>query len=96
VLLLRWADPEKLGAAIPESLIGEFGKIGPVQPPDWPPVSIGNLPIGAQSLTMTDDEFEFVDPCGEEAEQTREEPPAERPHEEARPAGVPENLLELW
>jgi ribosomal biogenesis protein LAS1 len=64
VRLLRWADPARLGGAVAERLIREVGDVsGEVDPPKWPPVSIGSLPVGSQSLTMCDDEWEFVEPC---------------------------------
>jgi ribosomal biogenesis protein LAS1 len=93
--LLRWADPALLGGAVPERMlqvmVGGEGAVG--GPREWPPTSIGSLPIGAQSLTMTDDEWEFVEPIEHEsavAEET-EAPATTEKKTEAR-----EELIEIW
>jgi ribosomal biogenesis protein LAS1 len=93
--LLRWADPIKIGAVIPERILSEVGELQSV-PPEWPPISIGSLPIESQSLTMIEEEFEFVEPI-DEIDEMAPESKEEFPEDEELPKKPPgEGLLEIW
>jgi ribosomal biogenesis protein LAS1 len=94
--LLRWADPALLGGAVPERLLQVLtdGSEAPARPPEWPPTSIGNLPIGSQSLTMADDEWEFAAPLGQESPAT--EAAAQGPSGDAVEGQAREDLIEIW
>ncbi|KAH0794472.1 ribosomal biogenesis protein LAS1L-like isoform X2 [Histomonas meleagridis] len=117
-LLFQWCDPSTLGRAIPMKLIGDiqsdvpnpesvdvnFSKLDIKKiAPLWPPTSIGNLPeTSSQSLTMTEDEFEFVEPgeciVGDSQGFVRRNAPFQQGQtdEQIVQKREPENLLEIW
>jgi ribosomal biogenesis protein LAS1 len=87
VTLSRWAgepDPFDVDAVI--------------EPGRWPPTPIGSLPVDAgHCLTMTQDEFEFVDPLEEQNESdVPEKHPAVPDVRHDPPERERENLIEIW
>jgi ribosomal biogenesis protein LAS1 len=87
VTMYRWAgapDPLDVDAAI--------------EPGRWPPTPIGSLPVDAgHCLTMTEDEFEFVDPLGEQPESDIPDgQPATLDHCREQTERTRENLVEIW
>jgi ribosomal biogenesis protein LAS1 len=96
--MFRWADPEALGRAMPEKVVGAIARetVGTGKPEmEWPAASIGSLPVGSQCLTMTEDEWEFAVPIGEEAEVEDVPVEVERPVEPLKERER-EDLLEIW
>lgn len=76
-LLFQWSNPSLLGKALPMKLLQgldnidtsetkvDFSQLNNIEPQErkWFPISIGSLPLNEQSYTMTDEQYEYVEPC---------------------------------
>jgi hypothetical protein len=93
-LILKWADPRKIPIILHPTLQAALAE---VEDGTWPPVSIGNLPIETECLTLNPDEFEIVEP-GDTAPEDFPPQPAvvddTRDFPTHSPSGPP--VLEIW
>ena len=114
-ILFQWSNPSLLGKALPMKLIQgldninvsetnvDFSRLNKIESQNrtWFPVSLGSLPMNDQNLTLTEDQYEYVEPSEyipginsqvnivntQKIQINEMDKTMEKPHE---------NLLEIW
>ncbi|EAY12816.1 Las1-like family protein [Trichomonas vaginalis G3] len=108
-MILNCADPEILQKSLPDPVIEIIGKLDH-EKIQWPPTSIGNLPINTENLTLLTDEFCFAEevqeiPENSSKEDVKEETVEQPENNEAESNEQPEETqksdgssdeIELW